>query len=461
MKKILTLLLLTLILFSVACGAESDQPETTDAVKEEAIDLEGAVFLFAPWSVDAYFPLVATTDSGDKMLARYAALEEDYNCSFVPIDTYNERYNASDIINRIASGTGIPDLIDREVDAAYSLYKSGVLAALDDMPAVNLSEQKWGPEFFRQHGKFGGLTYGFFPYEWEWMPEIKGIIAVNNLLINQLTMANPYELQEKGQWEWNNYKEQLKIGTVTEGENKYVGMIVCNGGDIPVDYMETAAYSNGALMVINKDGKAVFGLNTSEAIEGLDYAASLYTEKLAKSATEQNFINYGSPYYFTRSYQITSRGEGYMGTILEEYGLMPFPDGPSAPEGNYSSYISYDRLLYPLSVSNNNPEDIGKVLNYLFEPLDDKGGWKTMSERQIFHHKEDYNNFVSMVENCGYNYQVLLGDMYSKDFKSTINKVITGKETSAAAMTSLEDAMNVKITEMEIITVKQSITVKQ
>lgn len=451
MKKIFILFLLFVFTFSVSCGTKNNTTDNSGSEKEEeTIDLGGAVFLFSPWTVESYFPQVATTESGDKMLARYAALEEAYNCSFKPIDMYNDRYNASAVMDRIASGSEIPDLIDREVDAAYGLYKSGVLAPLDDMTAVNLSDQKWGPEFFRQQGIFDGKSYGFFPYEWEWMPEIKGTIAVNNLLINQLNMANPYELQEKKQWNWENYREQLRIGTTAVGENQYIGMIVCIDGDMPVDYMETAAYSNGARMIINRDGKAVFGLNTPEAIAAFDYASSLYADKFAKSAKMEDFINNGSPYYFTRSYQLTSRLEGSIGALMEDYGVLPFPDGPSAPEGNISSYISYDRLLYPLSASKNDPQNIGIVLNYLFEPLDDKGGWKTMSKRQIFHHDEDFNNFVTMVENCGYNYLVLLEKLYSNNFKNTANKILKGNETAAAGMASIEEAMNAKIAEMNI-----------
>ena len=438
-----------MIIVLTACSSTSAVevvPDYTD-FNDTTVDFNGATFYFAPWRVTMYFPQSIDTATGDKMLKRYSDLEKSYNCTFTYIDMDSEAYDASAITKRYMAGLPVPDIIDREVDVAFSLYKTNFLASMDEISTINASDSKYGPLYFRSQSFFDGSVYGFCPYEWEWMPEIHGIILTNNYLIGKLGMSSPYDLIENDKWTWPVMEEQLRIGTVTDGDYSYTGMLVKSGGNTPVDMVQAAVFSNGGQMLVEKNGKVVFGMTSPEAIAALDYLSSLYEQKLCKNSETNNFINNEGPYYFTRSYEATSDDAESIPYTMQDFGLIPFPKGPNN-DGKTGAYVAYDRLLYIVKMTNNDIDSIGKVIDFLFEPLDNSGGWKNRA-RQILHHDDDIDFYIDAIEHPSYNYQILLGDNYEK-FRTAASNALSGKETSASAMQSVEEAINDYIAENDV-----------
>ncbi|MDF2685762.1 MAG: extracellular solute-binding protein family 1 [Clostridia bacterium] len=449
MKKWLCLLLIFSMIFTayIGCGQEgADEPVDGNEDVVVDIDFNGQHFYFSPYLVELYFPLDGDTSWGDKMLARYKQLEEDYNCVLECVDMDSDRDTATSLISRFASGIDLPDIIDRETRVSYPLYKSGdVLVPIDEITTLDITDEKWGPEYLLQNSKFEGRFYGLFPYAWESTPEFHGIILVNNLLINQFGLTNPYELQEQKNWTWDSFRQELVSATRTEGENSYVGMMLWEAGSIPEDLLITAAFSNGAKMIEEIDGAMKFGLTNPQALAGFEYVAGLYADKvLIKAGNYDGFKNNEAVYLFGLSHMGTGSGKDLIPNVMEDYGMLPFPSGPAAPEGNCSAFISYERRLYVLRSGQNEPDDVGTVMNYLFSPLDDKGGWKNTLEDQIVHHPEDFKNFIYMVENCQFNYMSQLDTAYNK-IADNLKKVLTGGMTAAQSMESIEEAVNSQI----------------
>ncbi|MBQ6051868.1 MAG: extracellular solute-binding protein [Clostridia bacterium] len=447
MKNRLLKLILILFLVSLltACGAPQEEivPEYGFADDGQE-DFNGAVFYFAPWRVSMYFPQSGDTDAGDKMLARYAETEKHFNCTFTYINMDSESYDASAITSRYIAGLPVPDLIDREVGAAYSLYKANFLASMNDITTLDAEDAKFGPLYFRSQSIFDGSVYGFCPYEWEWMPEIHGVILTNNNLIRKMGLTSPYEIIEEGNWTWETMEDQLRLATYTDGDISYTGMLVKTGGTTPADMAQSAAFSNGAQMLIENNGKVVFGMTSPEAIRAFEYLRNLYEQKLCKDRELDNFINEEGPFYFTRSYEATSIEEGAVGYRMDDYGMIPFPKGPNN-KGETGTYVAYDRLLYIVKMTKNDVESIGKVVDFMFEPLESSGGWKERS-RYIFHHDQDIDFYIDGIENPSYNYQIQLGDNYDS-FRNAIMNVLSGKETASAAMQSVESAINEYVAE--------------
>ncbi len=445
LKIIISFLILC---FITSCAAQTEETVPDYDMSDDGTeDFNGAVFYFAPWRVSMYFPQSGDTDAGDKMLQRYAETEEKFNCTFTYLNMDSESYDASAITTRYIAGLPVPDIIDREVGVAYSLYKANFLASMNEISTLDAEDKKFGPLYFRAQSIFDGDVYGFCPYEWEWMPEIHGVILTNNNLIRKIGLTSPYDFIENGSWTWETMEDQLKIATFTEGDTSYTGMLVKTGGTTPADMAQSAAFSNGAQMLVDNNGKVVFGMTSPEALAAFDYLASLYQQKLCKDREVDNFINEEGPFYFTRSFEATSIEEGAIGYEMEDYGMIPFPKGPNN-NGQTGTYVAYDRLLYIVKMTKNDVESIGKIIDFMFEPLNNSGGWKERS-RYMFHHDEDVDFYIDAIERPSYNYQIQLGDNYD-NFRNSIMNVLSGKETAASAMQSIESAINEYVAENNV-----------
>jgi ABC-type glycerol-3-phosphate transport system substrate-binding protein len=457
MKKILGLLICCIMIFSIAgCGDNQDSANNTDNESNDTgfKDMNGARFIFGTIRTNEYFEDEGYSSAGDKMRKRYKDAAEKFNCTLDVVKITNDAC-APLIMQAVAVMTDVPDFIDCNSDSAYTMYKEGILFAYDDMTTLDINDPRWGPASFRANGIYDGKSYGVFNYDWEFIPQIKGIMLINNPLIREHGMTDPYELQEKKAWNWENFKAELVKGTFTDGEKSYIGMTCEDINKLAL----VAALSNGARLVSEVDGKKVFSFDTPEAIQGFDFAASLNKEKLVK-ASPGNLADFtgGSEdssgiasYAFCSSWMGTIHIAGceYLPSFLmDEYGFINFPNGPSASENNCSSFIGNERLLWCIEPGDNETDDKGMIMNYVFSPLDDseKEGWKKLAQSQTFHHEQDFNNFIFMIENSSYNYDTQLGTDIATRLDTAYRDILATTKTPAAAMEAVADAVNAQLT---------------
>ncbi|MDF2686630.1 MAG: extracellular solute-binding protein family 1 [Clostridia bacterium] len=455
MKKIIGLMLCFILIFSIiGCGSGTEVINETDNENKdtEFKDMNEARFIFGTIRTNEYFEDEGYSSAGDKMRKRYKETAEKFNCTLDVIKLENDAC-APIIMQAVAVMTDVPDFIDCNSDAAYTLYKEGVLFAYDDMTTLDINDSRWGPASFRANGIFNDKSYGVFNYDWEFIPQVKGILLINNPLLKIHGMTDPYELQEKNAWNWDNFKAELVKGTFDDSENTYIGMTCEDINKVAF----VSALSNGARVVSEVDGKKVFSFDSPEAIQGFDYAASLMKEKLIK-ASPGNLADFtgGSlesdgtaSYAFCNSWMGTIHiaGTEYLPSFLmNEYGFINFPNGPAASENNCASYIGNERLLWCIEPGDNETDDKGMIMNYVFSPLDDseKEGWKKLSD-VTFHHTQDYKNFLNMVENSSYNYDTQLGTDIATRLNTALGQILTTAKTPAAVMESISEVINTQL----------------
>jgi hypothetical protein len=217
-------------------------------------------------------------------------------------------------------------------------------------------------------------------------------------------------MQEAGEWTWDNFKKLLEQCTYTEGENKYYGL----GIEETFKFMQTAVFSNGGEVVIRKDGKPVFGLLEKNSVDALTFAQSLLP--YSKEVDHSKFVAGECVFFFTESWKGTHMSEGIKASLtpvytMNDYGFIPFPTGSSAPSPNETSAFVHlwRRLNWLIAPAENDKDDVGYVMDKLFEPIDgtNKEAWKDLLRKSVFHHpEEDLNNFINMVENVKYDYSV-------------------------------------------------------
>ncbi|MDF2686997.1 MAG: transporter substrate-binding protein, partial [Clostridia bacterium] len=290
----------------------------------------------------------------------------------------------------------------------------------------------------------------FFSYDWEFIPQFEGALLFNNDLIKSLGMQNPYEMQSKGEWTWGNFKEELIKATQKIDEVQITGLQI---GAIDRT-AQTAIMSNGVKTVEEKDGKFVVGYDSPEAFAALDYLKDLIKTKVAKvSGTTTEFSkDLKSVYYACESWIGTVNADGQPdlpSMLLDDYGFMPFPHGPNGSDETVSAYVHIGRRLnFVVGVSDNDPEDIGTVINYVFEPLEDSEpeAWKKLAKNSVFHHTEGYDNFVYMTENANYDYSAELFDVRSQ-ISTALNKATSASGSAVSAIDAIKELVQVEIDE--------------
>ena len=452
MKKLLFMLLcLCMILAVTACGENVDNADEGEV--STVRDMSGLSFIFGTIRPTELFQEEAYSQSGDRMLERYREIEAQFGCSFTVATLVDAA--SGPIRSAQATGVEVPDIVDIGGDVAYSLYKVDSLVPYNDIPGINLDdEDKWGSKNFIISGNFGGQQYGVFPNKWEFIPQMGGGLLFNNPLNKEWGLPNPYELYESKQWTWDTFKKILIDGRHDEEKTKYYSFMVDDGwsSNGPI-LMKTVIYSNGGQTLVNRAGKLTFGYDSAESIEAMEWAGSLLADDLMKktNTAEMEDFTQGKCVYFL--------GDTWRGTIhienakylpseqMDEYGFMHFPSGPKVEAGYTSTYVSVDkRLMFLPALTDNEPEDLGLILNYLFEVLDreTKITWKEVLATEIMHHKEDTAVFMKMYNNVLYDQSAYYVDIVSS-INTAFTEVYNKKGGAAEAMQKISDKVNAEV----------------
>lgn len=449
-KNVLAFFAVLLMSVVVGCSGETVAPEFLVDLNYK-LDLGGMTFTFASgWDSEWYATEELPTAAVEKMMNRFNDAAAEYNFKFVMA----KLPNASSLINVVAAQDPTPEMIDVTSSDAYNLYKAKILLPLNELPDVELTDTKWGPAKFILYGNYGGEQYGFFPWDWEIVPQVNGALIFNGELISSLGGTSPYEFQENGTWNWDTFAAELPRYSTVISDTQYTP-IVCTHFDV---FAKMVMHSNGAYAIEGDEASGYYsGYNSQEGFKALELANSLYTN---------NYIYEGDITAFTHDKtSVFFAGESYYGTVfnpndtsqgkfcatnLNDYGFITFPTGPDGNENDVGSFTyTQRRLNYVTSHSHLDNADISTIINYMFEPLDDseKEGWKAFSKRLLFLSDESYENFVTIVEQTAYDYSNQLSSA-DEIINSVTSAVIKGEKTPATAFSSISERLQSAINEI-------------
>ena len=444
MKKVLSFFILCIFILNfTGCGTKVNNEENSTDVAEVARDFGGYEFLFAsPWT-DQYFIDEGTTSTGDAMNKRYAELEAKYNVKILPALT-DYTSNGSNFIANYGASLKTGDIVDVNCYTLYPLYQAGLLVPYDEVTMIDLSDPRWSPAAFRAPSVFNGKTYGIFPYQWQNVPEFNGTTCFNNEILKAFSQPTPYELLEKGTWDWNTFYNMVDACDDKIDDKRIYGLI-CQ----PTIFMITAIFSNGGDKVLqNNDGTYKFGYLEQNAIDALTWGKTL---KQFSNTDNAQFGNGNAAFIVSESWYCINRGEGNPQDTLQDFGFMPFPNGPkSAFPDTVNAYVSSNnRLIGILSpISDLTVDDIGFIMNELFAPLNTEETWKNYAERYLLHHPQDYTNFIKMIENIKYDNASAIGQTANDKINTTLNTIFsTDSKTPVEAMQGIKDIVDVAVKE--------------
>jgi len=335
LRAFTSLLLIFTLIFLAACGAKEeangDDPapnadpgtETEDVSQvepEEKVDLNGATIRIAQWWDGAP---TGGSELGDLSVEKHKQVEEKYN---VKIEYVNVPWGevVEKMTSTALSGEPFADIVQLEFRWVPALINGGYLKALEDIVDINREEEL--PQSVKNM-KFNGKIYGFSDSFND-----TGGMFYNKTLFKREGLADPYELQQKGEWTWSAFLEaaqKLTKDTNGDGTPDQYGL----SGDASL----LAVYfvnSNDASIIDESMGKVT--IDSPNSLEAMQFVYDIYhTYKVIKPNEGDGW---GDPRrYFTEGLVGMTQGWNWEGpdrvaNMSDDWGYVFWPKGPKATD---------------------------------------------------------------------------------------------------------------------------------
>ena len=439
MFKRLILLLVIILSFSIiGCGKDNvtgleDIPEEP---QNNAIDLDGYEFIFGvcydfqnPIGIQPYFPLEGTSQQGDAMLSRYKEIENMYNCSIVE-KQINEYSYQQEILQAAAIAEKYSDILVSFVESTYKAYRADLLQSYSGSDYIDLSSSKWGTPLALELMTFDGENcYGVQPDLWpisERGAGIYGPVLFNPDVIKEYQQPNPYELQESGIWNWDNF-EKIAVACTEDSTNvEDIHYGITSQHD---DFGIMAIYSNNGRFVKEQDGRYVYGYTDPAAVDALVWMQDLMFNKkvIGTSTTDwwggmKIFSNGRSAFHVGRSFfgltipTGTEEDNKFPSAMLKNgYGWIPFPYGPNSNADDWSSIIDCVERFFVIPI-NTDSDIVMRIMDDMFEPIVNVPDWKQYYRRSLFFEEQGFTNFNNMLDNAQNSYFHILDGWDGRQF---------------------------------------------
>ena len=412
---ILILLMTAVLIILFACSAKEHEEVPEYDTDFDASDLGG---LSIQWGfsmtvytedTDNVFGFIPGTVFADTANERKKQVENDLNCK---ISVFNDS-NSSVIRDRlnaaIVSGAHLYDIATADSSAMSSFARTGALTGLSSLLDVQNTD-KWGTPNMLMPVLWKTDLYGVVPFAWpNLLYSFAGhVIAVNENMISRLGETDPREYAEALTWTWDKFEECLQRYTYQESDRTVYAF-----QSHPAYFAMNMFLSNGVSMLAFQDGKVVNGLYTDAGKEALERSQSIYL---------YNCRDYIHPSDTTASGELLANGEcvmisqGHGGMIqtsgsimyvVDNVGILPFPQGPKATPGVYPSYYQQIPYITSIPITANDAEAAASVLRVMYEPfegLETKDDIANYMNKEIFFDDRDAYIFINMVEHTEYNY---------------------------------------------------------
>ncbi|MBO1005331.1 ABC transporter substrate-binding protein [Pseudogracilibacillus auburnensis] len=362
------------------------------------------------------------TEIGDIAVARVKEVEEKYNVkieySVVPWEEKVNQLTAS-----ILAGEPMADLMGLDTNMTAGLVQQDYLIPLDDI--VDLSSIKIN-DLLQQMGTFNGKVYLMKPDVNE-----SGGMFYNKTMFEQAGLQDPFELQEAGEWTWNamlDAAKKLTTGTVygLSGDANLLGeySIVTNGGQV----LDT---DTGELT-----------LDSPEAMEGLEFMASLFHEHKVVKPNEGDTWN-NPRQYFTEGLVGMTQGWVWEADgrkdVPFEWGYVFWPKGPKADD-YVTNVSSAEGMTIPSGVEQ--PEIVYQIWEDLqLWEFGQEGVYEWFED--VLPNEESITTATLMLDKIKANYWPAY-DLYDA-FWGTYGSILEGTESPAQAIASVKGEAQARV----------------
>lgn len=402
---------------------------TTNTEDEKKFDLQGATIKIGQWWDGADprdVPEEERSIGVEESIKKLEEVEAKYNAkieyvTFADYGKYVENFTTTSL-----AGEPFADIVVLELFWAFpQLAKKGFIAPLDDY--LDLSDSKYNA-WMKSGGSFNGKQYGFY----DGVPSPYGFFY-NKTMVEEMGLEDPFELQQKGEWTWEKFRELAKKATKdTNGDGK-IDVYGIAGAYGKVNYMgEQFIYSNKGSVDRDESGEMKFSMDSKNSIEALQFLSDLYNvdksimqpvpDDAAKEFVAGKGLMYGG-----FNWEMGGLMEKMPGKTL---GYVFFPKAPQADD--YMSFTPFGNM-YMVSKYSKNAEAAAHILDEIslfgrgeeiaLQSLEEKMPTKDIFEtRKLMRQKIDYSGGYYALPDSG------------KLFESVIDAIIKDKASPATAV---------------------------
>jgi multiple sugar transport system substrate-binding protein len=335
--KALSILLIAFLLVLTACGggkgsesgpSGSDNPPSASgsasavsspsASESEppAVDLGGRVIKFAAWWDDK--PKGET--AGEKaQLEKIAEVEKKYNVKLewvnIPFEEYMDKFTTS-----VLAGEPMADAVVLEFKRAIAPIKQGLLLPLSDYTSAT-SDVNNEQKHLMKLPPIAGTEYSF---------QKTGVSIVgmyyNRDLFKKLSLPDPQELYNSGQWTWDKFLELAKQATRDTNNDGKIDTWGFSGW--PDDAARHFGVTNGALFVNDQD--LSIGFTDPKMAEALEFVNRIWNVENVVKVKTGNKMDYNETNTFKDGDVAMSINYDWnVGDLTFEVGVVPNPAGPN------------------------------------------------------------------------------------------------------------------------------------
>lgn len=327
--------------------ATDDQTDSQEVVEEDLPDYD-----FGGLTLKVGAPYDRTIDpnsseKNERLAERIAFLEEEWNFNYEVVEIGWDDYIGSYVRSTLA-GEPVADIVYMLSPQFYpSLVSNGIVYPVSQHDIIDYSEAKWSQTSYLA-SEYQGEYYSLTPNG----ESIRDAIFWNKTLFDELGLPNLYELHENGEWTWDKMVEIADQAT-RDLDNDGTTDIFGFAGE---DLAWKAIYSNGYESIIKTEDGIDIDMSDEKVEEALEFYQN-FTSNYQHTIRGINWdegepwnVNYtefangniamiSAEWWVTYNYWTDGRMQG-------EYGMVPFPSGPSNDVPISYGYESvYDVML--------------------------------------------------------------------------------------------------------------------
>lgn len=410
--KVALCFIIAICLITACSGSESDELfDHSYDTSEVTNDMGGYSLLYklggdAGQLGDGCLGYANGTPLEDEARTRLTDVQSKMNCT-IKIDVDPETYAA--YVTASTSGTYYGDAIWMQSDGFRDIAEFGGMVGITGLDAIDYTNtEKWGNSNILEVFYVKDDLYGLLPCLWPEKADsfIDDPMVVNENLIARLSVPDPRDYIENGDWTWNKFIEVLPTYYAEEGgEVKHYGL--------------AASRSNLSFMMLYSDGIRMLEKNTAG-----NYVFCMYTDKGFLAMNKTNEIIGGDVAYTFKDIGIEAfvddgavlgcfSGRSIIGpnaqvaNEMDNFGVLSFPVGPDAEPGyKFSVYHNLEGSL-GLSVFAKDIDATAAIIDAIYEPISDINSTQDLIgylRKNYFFDDRDADNYIGMVQGTVYDY---------------------------------------------------------
>ncbi len=414
--------------------------EEAAAPEEPKIDLGGDTIRIGVWYDDADPRLVKEKGPAEEeQIKLIDEVEKKYNTKieyvkFGDYGKYVENFTTTSL-----SGTPFADIVLLELFWAFpTLANKDFIQPVDDK--LDLKDPKY-IDWMKKGGSFKGKQYGMTDSS----PSPYGIFY-NKTLVKKLGLEDPYELQQKGEWTWDKFRDFAKKATKdTNGDGKTDVYGIAGAYGKINSFTEQLIYSNKGTVDKDAEGNIKFSLNSENSMGALQFVSDLYNkdksimQPIPEDANKE-FVAGKGVMYGGFSWELG----GLLDSMKnQEIGYVFFPKGPKSDK--YVSYTPFGNM-FMVSKYSKHADVAAKILDEI--SLHDAGRkLSQQSWESSYPNKESLDTRQQMAESIDYISYYAIPDG-GKLFEGVVKDITTGKISPSTAVDKVKPQFEANINKL-------------